>query len=354
MSIAFSCEKCGRGLRVNPNLAGKRIKCPDCKSVLTVPAESVESSEPPERAAPAVPPVPPAPPVPASPSAPVSPPAPVAPVPSTPASPVTSASPAAPTTSAARTARRTAAAAAPSSPPSTPQVAPKPPHAPSSQSTHEPPAAPSRPGPVPEKPQRPAPPPPASKRELWYVTTDDEQSYGPVDREDLDAWVGEGRLNRDCQLLRDGDEQWQWADAVYPELAEGEAAAAEGSVDEGSDEDALETNKQAAEPKSTSSKVAREAKPSATSKTASKRVERPRDDGESHDDSMISDRSRITAGLLGIFLGPLGLHRIYLGYVLIGLLMLATGGGCGIWSMIDAIRVLLGQVPDASGKTLRV
>jgi hypothetical protein len=32
--------------------------------------------------------------------------------------------------------------------------------------------------------------------------------------------------------------------------------------------------------------------------------------------------------------------------------MLATAGGCGIWSLIDAILILLGKVPDADGRRL--
>lgn len=35
--ISFVCESCGRKIRVQDQLANKRIKCPDCKSVLTVP-----------------------------------------------------------------------------------------------------------------------------------------------------------------------------------------------------------------------------------------------------------------------------------------------------------------------------
>lgn len=147
-------------------------------------------------------------------------------------------------------------------------------------------------------------------------------------------------------MLREGDEQWQWADAAYPELAEEDVAPADESeatesshepYDTDEDEPAPAPRARASNGKKSKSKAASVA----TSETPS-------------DDEQLSDRSRITAGLLGIFLGPLGLHRIYLGYVLIGLLMLATGGGCGIWSLIDAIRVLLGHVPDASGKTLRV
>jgi hypothetical protein len=35
-----------------------------------------------------------------------------------------------------------------------------------------------------------------------------------------------------------------------------------------------------------------------------------------------------------------------------GLAMLFTLGGCGVWSLIDAARVLLGRVPDADGRPL--
>jgi TM2 domain-containing membrane protein YozV len=60
----------------------------------------------------------------------------------------------------------------------------------------------------------------------------------------------------------------------------------------------------------------------------------------------------MVAGMLGIFLGPLGTHRFYLGYWVLGLVMLATGGGCGIWSLVDAVLVLMGKVPDADGRPL--
>ncbi len=38
MSIEFSCE-CGRQVRVKPELAGKKIRCPGCGNPLRVPAE---------------------------------------------------------------------------------------------------------------------------------------------------------------------------------------------------------------------------------------------------------------------------------------------------------------------------
>lgn len=38
MPIPFSCQSCGRNLRVKDELAGNQIYCPDCKSILTVPS----------------------------------------------------------------------------------------------------------------------------------------------------------------------------------------------------------------------------------------------------------------------------------------------------------------------------
>jgi hypothetical protein len=58
----------------------------------------------------------------------------------------------------------------------------------------------------------------------WYMRTPDEEQYGPVKRQDLDQWVGEGRVDSECQILCDGWEQWKWASDVYPQLL---AAAAQ-------------------------------------------------------------------------------------------------------------------------------
>ena len=174
--------------------------------------------------------------------------------------------------------------------------------------------------------------------ELWHVKTDDEQHFGPIPKSELDEWVADGRLNTTCQVLRDGRDQWQWADDVYPELATAEAAAAAGAAAEGS----------AGHSPDASTADAPLLGGETTEQTGS---ETCRTGGV--EPGQWSDRSRMTAGLLGIFLGPLGMHRIYLGYVVLGLVMLATGGGCGVWSLIDAIMVLSGKIPDAQGRPLR-
>lgn len=66
-----------------------------------------------------------------------------------------------------------------------------------------------------------------------------------------------------------------------------------------------------------------------------------------------SDKSKLTAGLLQILIGTLGIGRFYLGYTVIGVLQLVTCGGFGIWALIDGILILTGKVPDPQGRPLK-
>ncbi|MFE4463180.1 NINE protein [Nocardia tengchongensis] len=67
----------------------------------------------------------------------------------------------------------------------------------------------------------------------------------------------------------------------------------------------------------------------------------------------LSDKSKLTAGLLQLLAGGFGIGRFYLGYTTIGVLQLVTCGGCGIWALIDGILILTGKVPDLQGRPLR-
>ncbi len=73
-------------------------------------------------------------------------------------------------------------------------------------------------------------------------------------------------------------------------------------------------------------------------------------------------KSRIAAGVLGILLGFLGIHRFYLGYTGIGLVQLLItvctcgygGIATGIWGLIEGILILTGTIDrDAQGRLLR-
>lgn len=61
-------------------------------------------------------------------------------------------------------------------------------------------------------------------------------------------------------------------------------------------------------------------------------------------------KSQIVAAVLNFFLGFLGIHRFYLGYVGMGILELLTLGGFGILSLIDFIRILIGNLKPKNGE----
>lgn len=60
-------------------------------------------------------------------------------------------------------------------------------------------------------------------------------------------------------------------------------------------------------------------------------------------------KSQLVALLLAFFVGGLGIHRFYLGYTWQGVVQLLTLGGCGIWSLIDFIRIILGDLQPKNG-----
>jgi TM2 domain-containing membrane protein YozV len=67
-----------------------------------------------------------------------------------------------------------------------------------------------------------------------------------------------------------------------------------------------------------------------------------------------SDKEWGSALLLSMFLGWLGIDRFYLGYTGLGVVKFITGGGCGIWSLVDTILIALNKLPDSTGKPLRM
>lgn len=68
-------------------------------------------------------------------------------------------------------------------------------------------------------------------------------------------------------------------------------------------------------------------------------------------------KSKLVAGLLGIFLGSLGIHNFYLGYITKAVIQLViTIVTCGlgavvssIWGLIEGIMILTGRI-DVDGK----
>jgi TM2 domain-containing membrane protein YozV len=67
---------------------------------------------------------------------------------------------------------------------------------------------------------------------------------------------------------------------------------------------------------------------------------------------IFSDKQYMTALLLSIFLGTLGVDRFYLGDTGAGIGKLLTLGGCGIWAIIDIVNIATHKVSDSDGLPL--
>lgn len=66
-------------------------------------------------------------------------------------------------------------------------------------------------------------------------------------------------------------------------------------------------------------------------------------------------KSQLIALLLVLLVGGIGIHRFYLGYTWQGVVQLLTFGGCGVWTLIDLVRIITGDLTpkdDSYGSTL--
>ncbi|VEU75615.1 TM2 domain [Mycoplasmopsis maculosa] len=57
----------------------------------------------------------------------------------------------------------------------------------------------------------------------------------------------------------------------------------------------------------------------------------------------------LTLVLLSWFLGTIGVDRFYAGRIGLGLLKLFTGGGFGIWAIVDFVLAICGKQKDLNG-----
>lgn len=142
----------------------------------------------------------------------------------------------------------------------------------------------------------------------YYMTGGDGRQYGPVAVEQIKQWVAEGRATAQTLLRVEGGE-WKPL-ATFPEFV-GVAASPPPVVTGG---------------------------------------------GWPANAPL---KSRIAAGVLGVFLGGFGIHRFYLGYTAIGIVqILVTVLTCGVghfWGFIEGICILAGAAitTDAEGRPMR-
>jgi TM2 domain-containing membrane protein YozV len=141
---------------------------------------------------------------------------------------------------------------------------------------------------------------------MYKIIGGDGKQYGPVSAEELRRWIAQGRANAQTLVHADGSSDWK------PLGGEAEFAPlfSAGSVPPILQEPDLR-------------------------------------------------KSKLAAGLLGIFIGGLGVHRFYLGYTGIGiaqiLVTLVTCGLGHIWGLIEGILILAGSsiTTDADGRPLK-
>jgi TM2 domain-containing membrane protein YozV len=73
-------------------------------------------------------------------------------------------------------------------------------------------------------------------------------------------------------------------------------------------------------------------------------------------DTAAAPKSKLVAGLLGIFLGSIGVHKFYLGDSKAGIIRIVvtvvTIGFGGIWGFIEGIMLLVNGGKDVNGVEL--
>lgn len=141
---------------------------------------------------------------------------------------------------------------------------------------------------------------------MFKIIGGDGRQYGPVTADQLRQWITEGRTNGQTLVQPDGALDWKTL-ASLPEFAGIRYAAGVPPI-------------------------------------------------IGQDDLR---KSKLIAGLFGILLGGLGIHRFYLGYIGLGvaqiIVTLVTCGIGAVWGLIEGILILCGSsiTTDVDGRPLK-
>lgn len=143
---------------------------------------------------------------------------------------------------------------------------------------------------------------------MFKIIGSDQKEYGPISAQQVRQWISEGRAGSTTIAQAEGSMEWKPL-SNFPEFA------------------SLFLNQYAPPP-----------------------TFLPQYDNR---------KSKLAAGLLGILLGSIGVHRFYLGYTTIGVVqILVTCITCGfgaVWGFIEGILIIAGTTitTDADGRPLK-
>lgn len=182
----------------------------------------------------------------------------------------------------------------------------------------------------------------------YFVIGTDGRRYGPADVDTLVQWAREGRIIASTMLIERGTDRQLRADCltaiavVLERLSGGKPAVVIERGEAGAAH--WQPATQTAQPM-----PARQAAGAYPAPPPSEPIVQP----AYAPVRRIGPKSKIVAGLLGLFLGGLGAHRFYLGYTSIGIVQLIlTILTCGVawtWGFIEGIICLCGGMRDADG-----
>lgn len=65
-----------------------------------------------------------------------------------------------------------------------------------------------------------------------------------------------------------------------------------------------------------------------------------------------SEKSALAVFTLCLVIGPLGIHRFYVGKVGTGVVHLLTCGALGIWTLVDLYLIATNRFTDAKGRRI--
>jgi len=164
----------------------------------------------------------------------------------------------------------------------------------------------------------------------YNIIGGDGKEYGPISCDQVQTWIREGRANAQTMIHTDTNPKWLPL-GQCPEFAAmlGGPSMANPNINHG---DGVPPQQNVYQP---------------TTGLGSPGAPHP------------NAKSKIVAGVLGLLIGGLGIHRFYLGYTGIGIaqifVTLFTCGLGSLWGFIEGVLILVGSsiTTDANGIPLR-